>query len=354
MNSVASEINSGAENTNPEPDETPLIIFDREATVVYANPAFCNLIGYDCGEIIGQNISIIRSPSVPAEFYEEIRSSINAGKEWKGKVIDRRKDGKLVEMLTKITPIKNKAGEITHFIGIKENSIEKIRHAVREEEIQKLSQLGRISGSLLHELKSHYALIKMNMDQFEPKSEAEKNNYIIIKKDLEKLNRYFQNVLQYLRNKEYDMTKVNLHNVINNSYSFIKPLILGKEIQFNNRVADEIIKADYQQLQSVFKNLIENAVDSIENEGSIETWSERVNGFIKVYLKDNGTGMSNPERAFEPFYSTKTSGSGLGLAISEKIMNKHNGSLKLLKSQKGETIFEMNFPRMDHEQNSDN
>jgi len=342
-NNSTPENKMNGENQIPEQVETSIILVDKDGTIVYANTIFCALTGYRFEELLGKNISIIRSPENPQTFYKELRDAILGGKEWKGRILDRKKNGELIELLTTISPIKNKDGEITYFLGIKENICAKKKQAKKLEEMHKLSQLGNISGSLLHELKSHYALIKMNMDQFEPRSKAGKNNYLIIKKDLEKLNRYFQNVLQYLRNREYDMTNVNLHDVIDISYSFVRPLISEKSIQFDNRVASEIIRGDYQQLQAVFKNLIQNSADAIVLEGKIEAWSEKGDRFTKVFFKDNGPGMKNPERAFEPFYSTKSNGSGLGLTISEKIMQKHNGSLKLLKSVKGETIFEINF-----------
>jgi two-component system, NtrC family, sensor histidine kinase AtoS len=161
-------------------------------------------------------------------------------------------------------------------------------------------------------------------------------------------------VLQYLRDRDFDMTNINLHDVVENSFLFIRPLISTKSIEFDNRVDCTVIKADYQQLQSVFKNLIQNSADAIEKEGRIEAWSERANGFIKVHFKDNGPGIGNPDKIFEPFYSTKSSGSGLGLTIAERIMKKHNGSLALSKSRKGETLFELKFPGMEYEQNSNN
>ncbi len=348
MNSVVPAFSGSEELKIPASPETAIILVDNKGRILFANDAFANMVGYSSQELAGKEIKEIRSDNNPEGQYEDLWNTVRAGNVWTGEISNKTKDGKLITALTTITPIKNSVGETTHFIGTKEDVKAKEMHEKNLAEMQRLSQLGRISGSLLHELKSHYALIKMNLDQMDPNSKTDINNYNIIKKDLEKLNRYFQNVLRYLRVMELSLTNVNLKDAVAKSFSFVGPMFKEKEIQIENRVDPEIIKADYQQVQSVFKNLILNSAEAINTDGKIEAWSVRHNGEVKLYFKDNGRGISNPDKIFEPFYSTKASGSGLGLTISHRIMKKHNGSIKLINSRKGETMFELIFPRIDN------
>ncbi|MCL4547662.1 MAG: ATP-binding protein, partial [Bacteroidetes bacterium] len=64
----------------------------------------------------------------------------------------------------------------------------------------------------------------------------------------------------------------------------------------------------------------------------------------KLFIKDSGNGVSDGPKIFEPFFTTKVSGTGLGLSISQKIIERHKGSLKLVSSKPGETIFEIVLP----------
>jgi PAS domain S-box-containing protein len=354
LNSIVPQFKGSEELQLPASLETAIILVDRCGIILFANQAFTNMTGYTSQELCGKKINEIRSAVNPEGQYEDLWNTVSSGNVWSGEISNKTKDGKLITVLTTITPVKNAEGEITHYIGTKVDIKAKEMHKRNLAEMHRLSQLGRISGSLLHELKSHYALIKMNLDQMDPNSQEDINNYKIIKKDLEKLNRYFQNVLRYLREMEFNMTNVNLKEAVAHCFSFVSPMFAEKAIQVENRVDAEVIKADYQQVLSVFKNLILNSAESIDGNGKIEAWSSKVNGSVKLYFKDNGTGISNPDRIFEPFYSTKAAGSGLGLTISLRIMKKHKGSIKLIKSQKGETVFELIFPGMEHEQNSNN
>ena len=101
------------------------------------------------------------------------------------------------------------------------------------------------------------------------------------------------------------------------------------------------------QMQSLFMHLIENSIESMNDYGEIEISSELKEKQCYIYIKDNGCGLECPERIFEPFFTTKSSGTGLGLPIVKSIIDKHNGSIRLVSSRPGETIFEIILPTGD-------
>ena len=98
---------------------------------------------------------------------------------------------------------------------------------------------------------------------------------------------------------------------------------------------------DFEQLRSLFANLIRNAIQSMDNGGNLLISTSLLNkntpdastdpSFIEITIEDTGCGMSPEavEHAFEPFFTTKGSGTGLGLAIVKKIVDVHNGSIEL-------------------------
>ncbi len=88
------------------------------------------------------------------------------------------------------------------------------------------------------------------------------------------------------------------------------------------------------QLNQVFMNILSNAIDAIEDTGTITIATEQSNGTIIIRIRDDGKGIPEPIRAkiFDPFYTTKEvgSGTGLGLSISHGIIEKHKGDIKVV------------------------
>lgn len=102
------------------------------------------------------------------------------------------------------------------------------------------------------------------------------------------------------------------------------------------------------ELNQVWTNLIDNAIDALPDSGGVITVSTQAKGnFVYTRIQDNGHGISEEHlnRIFEPFFTTKAigKGTGLGLDIARKIIKQHRGSLKA-SSKKGETIFEVCLP----------
>ncbi|MCI0436304.1 MAG: ATP-binding protein [Gemmatimonadetes bacterium] len=90
------------------------------------------------------------------------------------------------------------------------------------------------------------------------------------------------------------------------------------------------IQADGDQLDQLLINLVRNAVDaSLETGGHVRVGWARDNGFIDVWIRDEGPGIEDTANLFVPFYTTKPSGTGIGLALSRQITEAHRGTLTL-------------------------
>ena len=113
------------------------------------------------------------------------------------------------------------------------------------------------------------------------------------------------------------------------SYDFASHGVEVNE-DFEEKLAPAI--GDAQQLQQVFLNILNNAYDAVQEAGQrghIKIRTQRQGDSIEVAITDNGTGISDPQRIFDPFYTTKQpgKGTGLGLSICYGIVRAHGGEI---------------------------
>ena len=110
---------------------------------------------------------------------------------------------------------------------------------------------------------------------------------------------------------------------------------------------DITVEGDEKQLSQVFLNLLKNSNQALEGKigGKIEINLTRCEK-LRIYITDNGKGIPPElqEKIFVPFFTTKTEGMGIGLSLCQQIIKKHGGNFYLQESQKGKTVFVIEWP----------
>ena len=107
-----------------EQSPVSVIITDTRGVIKYVNPKFTQLMGFTFEEAVGQTPRIIKGDFLSREFYKEMWTTILSGQEWHGVFHNRTKSGGLVWEVGSISPIRDDAGTITHFVGVKEDITE--------------------------------------------------------------------------------------------------------------------------------------------------------------------------------------------------------------------------------------
>ena len=212
---------------------------------------------------------------------------------------------------------------------------------------ERLATIGKMSAILAHEIRNPLNSIKINTDILQETlelNENKKRRFSIIKKEINRLDNLVKEVLLYSRQVNLVFTEFNIYNLIENLLIQLKPHFEEKKIKAMNNIDKITIKADSEKLKQVFINLILNSVDAVPENGLIEFYSDNVDGNLNIFLKDNGCGISDPEKVFEPFFTTKNLGTGLGLPISQNIIEQHSGVMKVVNSKNGETVFCITIP----------
>ena len=170
-------------------------------------------------------------------------------------------------------------------------------------------------------------------------------------KDIEKLVNEFSN---FARMPRPIFKNVNIIDVINNSVDFIMTKSKN-EYTIYSKYKKLMIKGDVEQLNRVFINLIKNSEESFSElkkknavfKGKIDIEIISNYDYIVVKLKDNGTGITNIKKVMTPYFTTKTNGTGLGLPIVSKIINDHSGDFLIQNKEKKDGIkIEISFPKI--------
>ena len=139
--------------------------------------------------------------------------------------------------------------------------------------------------------------------------------------------------------------KINLHHTIKNVATLMELKAGEQEITFNYNLAPEpiYINADEQQMEQALINIVKNAIESINDNGSIHfTTTPHPR---KLIITDTGPGISpqHAKQLFSPFFSTKKDGQGVGLTLVKEILLNHNAEFSLETVQQGETNFTIMF-----------
>jgi len=124
-----------------EQSANTIVITDLEGTIEYVNPKFVESAGYSVEEALGQNPSLLKSDQQDDAYYQALWQTIASGQEWRGEFLNKRKDGSLFWEQATIAPIYDAAGQMTHYVAVKEDISERKQ---AEGALNKLLELNRV------------------------------------------------------------------------------------------------------------------------------------------------------------------------------------------------------------------
>ncbi|MFH1058469.1 MAG: ATP-binding protein [Pseudomonadota bacterium] len=216
----------------------------------------------------------------------------------------------------------------------------------------RLVSMGRMAAGVAHEINNPLAAIGelaglmddlMDADFVNtyPRGPKFKENVAKIQSHVERARLVTHRLLGFARRMEPKQDSVDLNEVLNETCSFLEKEALFKDVVIGKSLTEGLarIKSDRAQLQQVFLNLINNALDAVKEGGHIMLTTRPAGQFLEVLVSDDGPGIPAElrERIFDPFFTTKSpgQGTGLGLSISHSIMQRLGGSLEL-ESQPGQ------------------
>ncbi len=219
-------------------------------------------------------------------------------------------------------------------------------HQNQLEQADRMFTTGEMAASLAHEIKNPISGVIGALQIFDAEtqsSDSKKEIILEMMSQLQRINNTINDLLSYARPKPPVFETIEVKSLIDKTLSFITPLQKEKKINYHVTLDDECltIQADRNQLQQVLFNLMLNALQAMETEGTLEIIVKKNELVVEIDLIDNGQGIKSEALPllFKPFFTTKHKGSGLGLAISKRIIEQHNGKIQITsKPEKGTKV----------------
>ena len=356
-----------------EQSPAAIVITNTEGIIEYINPKFTKVTGYSLEEAIGQNPRILKSGKHDKEFYKKLWNTVLSGKEWKGELRNKKKNGDLFWENVRISPIFNESGEITHLLAIKEDITEKKRMlddlvAAKE----KAQESDRLKTAFLQNM-SHELRTPLNgilgfsqllaSDDMDLKSIKEYASYIETSGN--RLLRLINNILDVSKIEagavEIQKKPFYLNSLVNEVYQSFKIRLKKKGIhlELKKGLPDEksVIITDEVRLNQIIMNLMDNAFKFTASGKVRLAYEVTDKNELLFSVQDTGRGIppEYQERIFERFYQVDISisrgfeGAGLGLPISRGLVESLGGKMWLQSEPGKGTTFYFTIPYVKNE-----
>jgi len=321
-------------------------------------------------EAQGKNSRFLKSGETPPEEYKRMWNLIVSGKEWRGELRNKKKDGELHWEMISISPVTNANGVNTNFVAVKEDITSRKLAEEASRHAQKLETIGTLAGGIAHDFNNLLNAIigqsSLALGRLPMESAAEVNILKAIKA-AERAADLTRQLLAYSGKGKFIIEEIDFNRMVEENGQLLNVSISkSAQLQYDLDPSPLYIHGDVGQIQQVIMNLIINASEAIGaypgiitvSTGHIEIVEDDMEysmhsttplepgKYALLQVADTGHGMTSKtlSRIFDPFFTTKFTGRGLGLAAVLGIIRGHGGGVRIDSEVGKGTTFRIVFP----------
>jgi two-component system NtrC family sensor kinase len=338
--------------------QSMILVLDTAKLVSYANRR-CYEAGYREQDLLGRPLVEMVSPSRRPILDEALDRTLQ------GSTIDHleipafRGNGAAAKFSISLSPMRDEKGDINSIVVVMTDVTDAADLQAKLMHTEKMAALGQLVSGVAHEVNNPLAAIvgftDLLLENTEIPEEA-KGELKVILQEAQRTRTIVRNLLSFARQMPEQREPLQLNSVVQQTLKLRAYDLSNRGIEMAERYQDDLplTVGDPNQLQQVFLNIVNNAYDAVqevERPGKIEISTWHGKGQIEIAFRDNGPGISHPDRIFDPFFTTKEvgKGTGLGLSICYGIVRAHRGEIIARNNPDGEgCTFLVRLPVSEH------
>ena len=324
--------------------------------LVYVNPAFEVMTGYSLEDVLGKNCRFLQGKELDQPAHTVIRQALKEEREVTTILKNFHKNGSFFWNELSLSPIRNRDGQLTHFVGIQTDVTARVEFEAALRQSEKLAAVGRLASSIAHEINNPLEAI-INLIYLAERTECspETLEYLALAdKELQRVKLITSQSLRFYKQSTKPQA-VRTGELIASVLGLYQARLHNSAVFVEQRERSErTIVCMESEIRQVLHNLVSNAIDAMHGRGGrllirsrdVQGGRSGVDG-VMITVADSGMGMSREtrEEIYKAFYTTKDiGGTGLGLWISSEIVERHRGSLSVRSKVGQGTVFELFLP----------
>jgi two-component system, NtrC family, sensor histidine kinase AtoS len=327
-----------------------IITVDTSSVITSLNKAAELLTGFSANEIVGKPYEEVFCQR--EHFQSLLIDTLRTGKNHIGIEVDYPVKDRIIHISTSTSLLRDNRENIIGTVVVFKDLTEKHKLEAQVKRAERLAALGELMAGVAHEIRNPLTGIKGFVQYLqESHTEEDLQEFMpVIVKEVDRVNRIIGELLYFARPCNAMYSVVDLNQLIRQTLVLVRNETTRNKIDFEITFSNELppVEIDAEQFRQVFLNILINAIQAIESQGSIriETGVDKDSGQVKIVFTDTGEGISegDREKIFDPFYTTKEAGTGLGLAVVHRIIMAHHGRIKVEDNPIGGTIITLLVP----------
>jgi two-component system NtrC family sensor kinase len=317
--------------------QSMILVLDTAGLISYANRR-CYEAGYQEEELIGHRLMDWVDASHREEFEAALETTAHGHQVENIELPVRRSDGSMGHFSISLSPMRDEQNTVNSVVVVMTDITDAALLQAKLAHSEKMATIGRLVSGVAHEVNNPLAAILGFTDlllENPAVPESAREDLQVILQETQRTKDIVQDLLSFARQRPVQRELVQLNAVLRQTIKLRSYDFASHGVEVTENFEDQLAPAlgDAQQLQQVFLNILNNAYDAVQESGQrghIVISTKRSGDSLEVTIGDNGTGIADPQRIFDPFYTTKQvgKGTGLGLSICYGIVRAHGGEIQ--------------------------